>query len=171
MSSGGTSTKLHYDPDHNMHCLVSGRKDFILYDREHADVFDFEVSRLCLYFKVELTYWRKPAPKYIAYHSISLDILDSKATNREDPAFSQIHCVSNTAWCRYVSVFWGFAICFVCWRMHRCRCRGFYLCRPISNVCEISLPLTISILRKASTVRISRCPGFSFNNYGQPNYR
>ncbi|XP_039272410.1 bifunctional peptidase and arginyl-hydroxylase JMJD5-like [Styela clava] len=42
MSAGGTSTKLHYDPDHNMHCLVSGRKDFILYEPEHVDIFDFE---------------------------------------------------------------------------------------------------------------------------------
>ncbi|XP_033099082.1 bifunctional peptidase and arginyl-hydroxylase JMJD5-like [Anneissia japonica] len=29
MSSGGTSSVLHYDADHNIHCLLDGRKDFI----------------------------------------------------------------------------------------------------------------------------------------------
>jgi len=42
MSSGGTSSNLHYDADHNMHCLVDGRKDFIMYDPKHKEHLRFE---------------------------------------------------------------------------------------------------------------------------------
>lgn len=42
MSSGGTSSNLHYDADHNMHCLVDGRKDFIMVDPKYKDKLSFE---------------------------------------------------------------------------------------------------------------------------------
>ena len=35
MSSGGTRSVIHYDADHNLHCLVAGRKDFIMIERKH----------------------------------------------------------------------------------------------------------------------------------------
>lgn len=44
MSSGGTSSKLHYDADHNMHCMITGRKDFIMVDPKFKDRFEMEVS-------------------------------------------------------------------------------------------------------------------------------
>ena len=44
MSSGGTCSVIHYDADHNLHCLVSGRKDFIMIERKHAeDLYFFEM--------------------------------------------------------------------------------------------------------------------------------
>jgi len=46
MSSGGTSSNLHYDADHNLHCLIDGRKDFIMYDPKYKDRFDMEVDKM-----------------------------------------------------------------------------------------------------------------------------
>lgn len=46
MSSGGTSSHLHYDADHNLHCLITGRKDFIMYDPKHMDRFDMKVFKV-----------------------------------------------------------------------------------------------------------------------------
>lgn len=44
MSSGGTRSVIHYDADHNLHCLVSGRKDFIMIERKYAeDLYFFEM--------------------------------------------------------------------------------------------------------------------------------
>jgi len=46
MSSGGTSSHLHYDADHNLHCLITGRKDFIMYDPKYMDRFDMEIDKV-----------------------------------------------------------------------------------------------------------------------------
>jgi len=46
MSSGGTSSHLHYDADHNLHCLITGRKDFIMYDPKHMDRFDMKINKV-----------------------------------------------------------------------------------------------------------------------------
>jgi len=35
MSSGGTRSVIHYDADHNLHCLVAGRKDFIMIEKKY----------------------------------------------------------------------------------------------------------------------------------------
>jgi len=35
MSSGGTVSLLHSHADHNLHCVMAGRKDFILIDPKH----------------------------------------------------------------------------------------------------------------------------------------
>lgn len=32
MSSGETASVIHYDADHNLHCLLAGRKDFVMID-------------------------------------------------------------------------------------------------------------------------------------------
>ncbi|XP_035670174.1 uncharacterized protein LOC118411794 [Branchiostoma floridae] len=37
LSAGGTTSLLHYDADHNLHCLISGRKDFIMIDSKYDD--------------------------------------------------------------------------------------------------------------------------------------
>ena len=37
MSSGGTRSVIHYDADHNLHCLIVGRKDFIMIDKEQYE--------------------------------------------------------------------------------------------------------------------------------------
>lgn len=42
MSSGGTSSLLHSHGDHNLHCALDGRKDFILIDPKFKDVFKFQ---------------------------------------------------------------------------------------------------------------------------------
>ena len=41
MSSGGTRSVIHFDADHNLHCLVAGRKDFIMIAREHFEHLSF----------------------------------------------------------------------------------------------------------------------------------
>ncbi|XP_066304335.1 bifunctional peptidase and (3S)-lysyl hydroxylase Jmjd7-like [Branchiostoma lanceolatum] len=38
LSAGGTKSLLHYDADHNLHCLMSGRKDFIMIDPKYDDL-------------------------------------------------------------------------------------------------------------------------------------
>ncbi|XP_078591174.1 lysine-specific demethylase 8-like [Branchiostoma floridae x Branchiostoma japonicum] len=40
LSAGGTKSLLHYDADHNLHCLISGRKDFIMIDDKYDDLLD-----------------------------------------------------------------------------------------------------------------------------------
>nr|XP_006815947.1 PREDICTED: uncharacterized protein LOC100371409 [Saccoglossus kowalevskii] len=40
ISSGGTSSVLHYDADHNIHCLFDGRKDIILIHPKYQDYLD-----------------------------------------------------------------------------------------------------------------------------------
>ncbi|CAH1264201.1 TYW5 [Branchiostoma lanceolatum] len=40
LSSGGTRSVLHYDADHNLHCLISGRKDFIMIPNKYTDKLD-----------------------------------------------------------------------------------------------------------------------------------
>ena len=30
MSNGGTRSVIHYDADHNLHCMITGRKDLIM---------------------------------------------------------------------------------------------------------------------------------------------
>jgi lysine-specific demethylase 8 len=39
MSSGGTSSLLHSHADHDLHCLVSGRKDFIFIESKYKEIF------------------------------------------------------------------------------------------------------------------------------------
>ena len=53
MSSGGTSSNLHYDADHNMHCLVDGRKDFIMVDPKYKDKLNFEVKHIKYLLKIQ----------------------------------------------------------------------------------------------------------------------
>lgn len=43
MSSGGTRSVIHYDADHNLHCLVAGRKDFIMIEKKYySDLYFLE---------------------------------------------------------------------------------------------------------------------------------
>ncbi|XP_064652231.1 uncharacterized protein LOC135502945 isoform X2 [Lineus longissimus] len=42
MSSGGTLSLLHYHGDHQFHCLLAGRKDFIFIDKKFAADFGME---------------------------------------------------------------------------------------------------------------------------------
>ena len=42
MSSGGTSSSLHSHNDHNIHCVLDGRKDFILIESKHKDAFKYK---------------------------------------------------------------------------------------------------------------------------------
>lgn len=42
MSSGGTTSSLHSHNDHNIHCLLDGRKDFILIEGKHKDAFGYQ---------------------------------------------------------------------------------------------------------------------------------
>ena len=34
MSNGGTRSVIHFDADHNIHCIVAGAKDFIMIDQK-----------------------------------------------------------------------------------------------------------------------------------------
>ena len=49
MSSGGTRSVIHYDADHNLHCLVAGRKDFMMIEKQYyKDLYFLEkVSSVC----------------------------------------------------------------------------------------------------------------------------
>ncbi|KAL4217847.1 hypothetical protein ACF0H5_022586 [Mactra antiquata] len=42
MSSGGTASLLHSHGDHNLHCVIDGRKDFILIDPQYKENFKFQ---------------------------------------------------------------------------------------------------------------------------------
>ncbi|GFR62580.1 JmjC domain-containing protein 5 [Elysia marginata] len=42
MSSGGTSSRVHSHDDHLLHCVLFGRRDFILVEQRHKKAFDFE---------------------------------------------------------------------------------------------------------------------------------
>ncbi|GFO45631.1 Jmjc domain-containing protein 5 [Plakobranchus ocellatus] len=42
MSSGGTSSHVHSHDDHLLHCVLFGRRDFILVEQIHRKAFDFE---------------------------------------------------------------------------------------------------------------------------------
>ncbi|XP_071842016.1 uncharacterized protein [Apostichopus japonicus] len=37
MSSGETASLIHFDADHNLHCLLSGRKDFVMIDPMYSE--------------------------------------------------------------------------------------------------------------------------------------
>ncbi|CAK8691779.1 unnamed protein product [Clavelina lepadiformis] len=45
MSSGGTSSKLHYDADHNLHCMITGRKDVIMVDSKYKGRLEMEEDK------------------------------------------------------------------------------------------------------------------------------
>ncbi|XP_002734322.1 tRNA wybutosine-synthesizing protein 5-like [Saccoglossus kowalevskii] len=60
MSSGGTASIIHFDADHNIHCLLAGRKDFIMIDPVYNEY-------LNLY---------KPEEAGSAYTSINVDAVD-----------------------------------------------------------------------------------------------
>ena len=50
MSSGGTRSVIHFDADHNIHCLVAGRKDFMMIDPEFAKYLNVtQVSQITKY--------------------------------------------------------------------------------------------------------------------------
>lgn len=44
MSSGGTSSRLHSHDDHNLHCVLFGRRDFILIEKQFKSNFGFELD-------------------------------------------------------------------------------------------------------------------------------
>ncbi|CAH1266290.1 KDM8 [Branchiostoma lanceolatum] len=45
LSAGGTKSLLHYDADHNLHCLITGRKDFIMIDSKYEDLLDMDQKK------------------------------------------------------------------------------------------------------------------------------
>lgn len=51
MSSGGTRSVVHFDADHNLHCMVAGRKDFIMIEKKYyTDLYFIEqVNRFTSY--------------------------------------------------------------------------------------------------------------------------
>lgn len=42
MSSGGTSSRIHSHDNHLLHCVLFGRRDFLLIEGKHKKAFDFE---------------------------------------------------------------------------------------------------------------------------------
>ena len=50
MSSGGTRSVIHYDADHNIHCLVAGRKDFMMMDKAENVENLYMVDKVHLHF-------------------------------------------------------------------------------------------------------------------------
>jgi len=49
MSAGDTSSLIHSHPEHNLHCIIDGRKDFILIPSQQFEKFDNWRSRIDLY--------------------------------------------------------------------------------------------------------------------------
>ena len=41
-SSGDTSSTLHSHADHDLHCLLAGRKDFVFVNRKHKEAFEYK---------------------------------------------------------------------------------------------------------------------------------
>ena len=58
MSSGGTRSVIHYDADHNLHCIVTGRKDFMMIDQKFSD--DFKLTKVrqtyCWFFGIHYNF-------------------------------------------------------------------------------------------------------------------
>ena len=52
MSSGGTSSRLHSHDDHNLHCVLFGRRDFILMEGQFKQNFKYQldVSKIDYFF-------------------------------------------------------------------------------------------------------------------------
>ena len=48
-SSGGTKSVLHTDSDENLHCLVSGMKEFVLIPPEFSEIIGPEHAQLGYY--------------------------------------------------------------------------------------------------------------------------
>ncbi|KAK7091446.1 uncharacterized protein [Littorina saxatilis] len=44
MSSGGTSSRLHSHDDHNLHCVLFGRRDFILMEGQFKHNFNYQID-------------------------------------------------------------------------------------------------------------------------------
>lgn len=44
MSSGGTSSRLHSHDDHNLHCVLFGRRDFILIEAQFKQNFAYQAD-------------------------------------------------------------------------------------------------------------------------------
>ena len=44
MSSGGTSSRLHSHDDHNLHCVLFGRRDFILIEGQFKQNFKYQLD-------------------------------------------------------------------------------------------------------------------------------
>ena len=50
MSSGGTRSVIHYDADHNIHCLIAGRKDFMMMNKNDNENYLYMVKKVCAKF-------------------------------------------------------------------------------------------------------------------------
>ena len=37
ISNGGTRSVIHYDADHNLHCMIAGRKDFMMIENKYSE--------------------------------------------------------------------------------------------------------------------------------------
>ena len=37
ISNGGTRSVIHYDADHNLHCMIAGRKDFMMVENKYSE--------------------------------------------------------------------------------------------------------------------------------------
>ena len=44
LSSGGTTSSLHSHADHNLHCVLAGRKDFIVIEPQHRSKVAFQAT-------------------------------------------------------------------------------------------------------------------------------
>ena len=42
MSSGGTSSLVHSHSDHNIHCVLDGRKDVVVIENKYKEPFKFQ---------------------------------------------------------------------------------------------------------------------------------
>lgn len=56
MSSGGTRSVIHFDADYNIHCLVAGRKDFVMIHPDFAPVLNVTKVSLKYEWYVPLKY-------------------------------------------------------------------------------------------------------------------
>lgn len=46
MSSGGTSSLIHSHADHNLHCLLAGRKDFTVIEEKYKGMLSY-IDKVC----------------------------------------------------------------------------------------------------------------------------
>eukprot|EP00112_Aurelia_sp_Birch-Aquarium-sp1_P001864 Seg1202.12 transcript_id=Seg1202.12/GoldUCD/mRNA.D3Y31 product="Lysine-specific demethylase 8" protein_id=Seg1202.12/GoldUCD/D3Y31 len=61
ISNGGTRSVIHYDADHNLHCMIAGRKDFMMIENKYSE---------------DLYFGPKPNGVGSGFSSIDPDVID-----------------------------------------------------------------------------------------------
>ena len=56
ISNGGTRSVIHYDADHNLHCMIAGRKDFMMIQNKYSEDLYFG-PKVCSFVRTDILYF------------------------------------------------------------------------------------------------------------------